>query len=488
MDNGAPRPVMRRQLRIDGRDRQSAVAGFPFAIVASCVLGTALGFVVVSPGLALSVTVAFSMLVLAVTVSRLGLKSVGAGRGVSEEWLVEQQRSAILPGFAARFWPSAIVALIPVTFLSGSAWLLGFRPSGFAWLILLAYSTALMLHHRPTPTALAYSSPLSLFLSGALVSLAWSSDIRIGIQTLAQFGTVLVVYLVGTSLGSSHQMPTRQMRQVAWLGLGIAAAIALPPKVIEAAPDLTGPATRSLAITLVPLLVFSSLGLKNWKAEMAAAGLALVICLATGSRTATVVVAASICISAALRQNRRNFALICAAIAVAGYFVVNSDAFKQRMFHSGEGSLADIVTLHPNFDTAGRVDLWFGLVDECRPSRWLGQGFGSADRLTADLTAGVLRQPHNDYLRIFCDTGLIGSILFWAFILAVLLRASRVLRLPVDSPDRSWAVGTFQLSAALLLFAISDNVLIYTAQFMAPAALVFSQSDVVFSRQRMSSS
>ena len=94
---------------------------------------------------------------------------------------------------------------------------------------------------------------------------------------------------------------------------------------------------------------------------------------------------------------------------------------------------------------------------------------------------GGFGQPHNDYLRTYCDTGLVGTILFWGFFLAAGVRS---LTLAVRGTDRQLHAAAGLLVLAFAMFAMTDNPMIYTAHFMTPLAAILGLSDATYQRRR----
>jgi teichuronic acid biosynthesis protein TuaE len=101
-------------------------------------------------------------------------------------------------------------------------------------------------------------------------------------------------------------------------------------------------------------------------------------------------------------------------------------------------------------DPNGRDRLWRGYLDEFLGSPLFGRGLGAAEHGTYH---GL---PHNAYLRLLVDGGLVGAALYG---IAVLLWAWRVLE--VVRPGERAFVGALFL--ALGAYAFTDNVLIMPA-------------------------
>jgi O-antigen ligase len=106
---------------------------------------------------------------------------------------------------------------------------------------------------------------------------------------------------------------------------------------------------------------------------------------------------------------------------------------------------------------------------------------GASYLISIDISGGGFGQPHNDYIRTYCDTGLLGTIGFWGFFLAAGVRSAR---LAVRGPDRRLHAAAGLLVLAFALFALTDNPMVYTAHFMTPLAIVLGLSDATYQRNR----
>ena len=114
-----------------------------------------------------------------------------------------------------------------------------------------------------------------------------------------------------------------------------------------------------------------------------------------------------------------------------------------------------------------------------------GEGFGGYQRLTVkefgyqDLTFSTIRRngagaissigfaAHNDYVKLYVETGVPGVILWVAVLIGVVLTAAHAARVPGLRP---WAVAVAALAAAFALMSASDNIQGYAV----PVAILFA--------------
>ncbi|HOJ33537.1 MAG TPA: O-antigen ligase family protein [Candidatus Hydrogenedentes bacterium] len=113
-------------------------------------------------------------------------------------------------------------------------------------------------------------------------------------------------------------------------------------------------------------------------------------------------------------------------------------------------------------------DYWF---------RGIGLGnFGVIYPRYQFLGAGDVKQAHNDYLQIFCETGILGVLVFCAFWGSILFYGVRVLQRTKDAGNKLFAAGLFGGVFAFLLHSLVDfnfyNPSLATFQYLMAGLLV----------------
>ena len=206
--------------------------------------------------------------------------------------------------------------------------------------------------------------------------------------------------------------------------------------------------TKEFLPRLLPYLLFVEIVLSESRTAIAVAAVLLLVTAFRGRRQSTRVLRLS--------------ALIALTIGISAWTVMNVPSIQDRLF-SGDQFQGFGFTLN----TEGRAVLWRWVLDDIATSPWLGHGAGHATNVirTAALTAG---EPHNDYLRILDDFGLVGLVLWLISIVSVIVRAIMIGR--AYGSDKAY-------TAALAIFAVSvvaatDNVLIYYFAMLPLGALL----------------
>lgn len=124
----------------------------------------------------------------------------------------------------------------------------------------------------------------------------------------------------------------------------------------------------------------------------------------------------------------------------------------------------------------GRFNFWPVLLHHFAPLHLFGAGLGSADRLVEVATNGYLTTPHNIYLELLYDTGIIGVTLF-ALILLVPL--AQLLRHRADGPEgRGMRALGVALIVSSLTFSITESLLnsLFSVFFYLLFSIPFSRA------------
>jgi hypothetical protein len=369
-----------------------------------------------------------------------------------------------------------VFLVIPATFLQNR--IAGFQFSGWSWILLFGFLAPLTLTEPVRPAAVRLLLPYLLFLLFACASLAWvdyfGDSASSGRQFLVQLVVPVLAYLVAWRVRDAAQLWSR-LQRTSLIALALAAvAVALT------FGDLQGPfgiqlAPRALSMSLVVLFLVATASSTSWRYTCLIGGLVIAMTLATGSRMATAVLLLMLLTSPSLKVRWQARIAMAVLIALLVQSLSTTETFKQRFFFDEDANLLDVVTLSDQLNTAGRRELWPRLWDECRPVSLTGFGIGASYGLTIKITNHSINQPHNDYIRIYCDVGWPGSVLFWGFFGWAMLRSWQACL-----GRRRWAQlhgVAAQAVLALLILAITDNPLPYTVQFMVPIAIILGISD-----------
>lgn len=164
------------------------------------------------------------------------------------------------------------------------------------------------------------------------------------------------------------------------------------------------------------------------------------------------------------KRRIRNAAL-CVLVVAAGAWAVTSWAPLRDRFTQGDLS-ASVAGIKIN--TEGRTQVWDVLWAGVQNEPLIGHGPGSASALSVSLDP-AFDNPHNDYLRLLYDFGIVGLVLFAWFA----TRITRLLRhVRKRSSDFIPAAAGLNAGLAILILMATDNPLDY-AFVMIPLGAMF---------------
>jgi O-antigen ligase len=368
---------------------------------------------------------------------------------------------------AAVVLPIAFGVAMPLTLFHIGAVV---HATAWAWFLDLAVIGSLAMVEPLHPRAVRYLLPYVAFIGYCVLSLAWTPDLSKGVLTLLQVTVPALAYLVAWRLAGRAEEFMARIAQACMLALGLVVVLWLFG---VAGVEPLSLAVRPAAISLAVIFVGISLGTHSRHLTVLAGLTAILVAGLTGSRSATAVLLILLICSPTLglRAHWRVGIALLVVVAVVG--LSHTEAFKERFFFDRNASLVDALTFSGELNTAGRREVWPRLAERCASSAAVGNGIGAAAGIAKSL--GNFGEPHNDYLRTYCDVGIGGSILFWGFFLFALVRCFRRARRAVD--QRPLQAGAGLLVLAFMLDAITDNPMVYTGHFLVPVAIILGLAD-----------
>ena len=363
-------------------------------------------------------------------------------------------------------WAMAILSFFAVS-VAG----LAIRP----WMAVGAVTLPLVLLLPLNVRAVRLLGPYITLCIYELLSLAWTPNFTTGTTIVIQLVLPLLAYLVAWRARPADVLAVAANFALAGLVIGAGIGALWLAGVID---DKIVP-VRSTAIGIVVLYVVASLKPPTMRRMLLTGGLALAMTLATGSRMAAAVTLMLMLFSPAMLMTGSAKRFAVASLAVVAILVGSQTAaFQERFFFSSGGaSLKDVVTLSGNLNTAGRRELWPALIRTCSAEPIRGLGAGSGSDVASKLSGGVLSHPHDDYLRVYCDAGWVGEVLFIAFLVWAFVRSLRGALTRRDGTTRALHMAAAQLVLAYAVLAITDNPMVYGGQLGIPLCIILAMSD-----------
>ena len=309
-------------------------------------------------------------------------------------------------------------------------------------------------YHSALPLA------MKLFTVWAVVMLIARPSVE-GLQNVAvyiMFAATIPIVAASSSAGTADWM----INAFRWVSI-IVGAIAATQSLTGV--EIYGP--RSVALLLVVLVAVALVMPKRSKFDKALPFLLTAACALTLSRTAFFVAVILIPLSMLLTAGRDRVVKLL-AVAIPSYYVmyllVTSWAPLRDRFLEGDAAYSFGGV---SVNTSGRTVLWEMTTDSWHSAYWTGHGPGASSAMISARFDNI-SHPHNEYLRMLNDFGVIGFLLFVVGLLALIVtawRRARKLGHPIHKATTLALIGVTAVS-------FTDNVFVYPFVMLPVAVLV----------------
>lgn len=142
------------------------------------------------------------------------------------------------------------------------------------------------------------------------------------------------------------------------------------------------------------------------------------------------------------------------------WFMLTQVAFVTNRFIIGDGYTLFGIPIN----TSGRYVIWELTIKSWEESPWFGNGPGSSQVMLSKYFDGQIAHPHNEYLRLLHDTGIVGLALWLAGIVAILMAAVRRNRAATRADEKVAHTAAILSVVTIMLASLTDNVTITVFQ------------------------
>jgi len=329
----------------------------------------------------------------------------------------------------------------------------GFNMSGWTWLGGFLCGAVVLLQTGTGQVAMPFQYWMPWVAMVLLYLSPWFDN---ALQSAAQIVCPLLVGMAASTLRPSQQQLdslAKTFRAVAVAFLAAVVVIRLPMLLMGRLPEAISAMIFQSFFLCSYLLQRKKIDLVLYLACAAVPVIALTRGPVLGSMALVLLTLAPLSLSRRL--------LIAVLAILIGLGVFYSARFQQKMFWSGRGTLSDVSFDNPNMRTHTRDLMWRRLWTGVQEKPWLGHG-GNADA-TDLLAAGFPTYlPHNDWVRILFNYGIVGCALYVAAMLLQLLHG------------RQWA-GVAPPSTQVFLYAALTGFVPYMAVMFTDNILIYAQ-------------
>ncbi|MFC5472180.1 O-antigen ligase family protein [Cohnella suwonensis] len=333
--------------------------------------------------------------------------------------------------------------------------------------------------NRPISSiSLVHTLSFAYFLIWCLASFIWHDITKQGIQNIfvfmSFFGIILVVsreYAINPGLQS-------RIQKVFKISSALSILLYLPTLFLTGLGNGILISSRSFALFGLICLAYLLVEWRYSKQKFwffASIGMMIIITLSL-SRTAMVTGVVMMILSRyrffGLRNKMKFFMVVFISIVLLLSTIFYFEPVKSRFF---EGDTSMSIGAIP-INAMGRTQIWETVLQSFWLSPIVGNGAGAAEEVLKQKLI-TETQPHNDYLRILHDYGIVGFS-FWVIAFVGLLLATWRSWRTADYLNHSSArnhMAAFLAIVSIAFASMTDNVVVYIF-VMAPAAILIGLS------------
>jgi O-antigen ligase len=359
---------------------------------------------------------------------------------------------------------------------AGSFSIIGFRACGWVWIITCLVSILLILLRRRRSLIFPYMMWIPFF-----IYIAFRSDFTYR-PDVQRFFILLTPILTGIAISTLRIRNLETLRKAFYAILFITflnyIAACVQSGSIKGFSSWNVPQGFCMTLVLTAIV-----GIVDWSYGNRRGLICLVaswlICLFTVSRMPILLIPFMVIIGPSNLSKSIRLLLVSCIIAVSFYSFFNLTSFRELIFRENmvaTGQLDDVLELDKNVvNSSGRLWVWPYYFNAIKKRPIFGYG-GTASSIFGKEKLKWASHPHNEYIRLFFDYGLVGFLLY-AIPYGLLLKTCYKRFLHVSSEIKwLYAVGAGGLLGGIIL-GITGNVLMYVAWY---GNLLFATIGVAF--------
>ena len=353
-----------------------------------------------------------------------------------------------------------------------------------------AFSGALIVALWPRSTARqavrALTPFLGLLLLGLLSTIGWGEHSIGAIQSILVIFVFIICVLSGFEIAERDSAPGQFAAKV--FGGGSIVALALYAASLAAGGVGSGAVIGNRSFALFALLAIAW-GVAGWRyhARLGCtltmlSGLFILLSLSRVAFAAGLI----ICCLAWLNPRTfggwlRFFAIISVALGSAYLAVQMVHPLHDRIYAGDVQSIGGGISIN----LEGRSEVWATTWHSYLTSPYIGHGAGTADSLITRVYSGSIGHPHNDYLGLLHDYGLLGAVLWVVGYAGLLIRSWRAWhrrrtgvghdQAPESNDERRIHAAAFLSLIGVAIAMITDNPIDYLF-VMAPLGVLVGLS------------
>ena len=284
-----------------------------------------------------------------------------------------------------------------------------------------------------------------------------------GIQNTIVIISSILAFIIAAQVAKSIRAPSRAIVRAILIAIWIPATIYMLATPVLGLGHREIFAPRSIAgVLLIGIAVHCGYWRHGSRKDFWLALVLYAVIVLSLSRTA-MGTGLGVFILAQIRLNSftgwlRMIAVLSVAAGIGVFMLLNFEPVRQRFF---TGDLSAAVGGVP-INMMGRIGVWNTVISSALEAPITGKGPGSSSKALSIVFDNIL-QPHNDYLRLWHDYGVIGVMLWFSAFGAMMTACRRQYTRFRNSGAKETSLGAaaFLAQVTLLALMLTDNVLIY---------------------------
>lgn len=300
------------------------------------------------------------------------------------------------------------------------------------------------------------------------IGLSYTESITYGIRVILKYMYPLLVMLFASSVVRNWEVYIKSVKGARLIAL-ISLVFTFIPFIGFLVPGVFWYGTAR-AINYISMMMLS-LGLYFYfgrnKKDLFFSILFTIPCLIWVFRTSIMGTVFALMVFSFFRYKLKSLPIIFLIFVLGLSSVFFIPAIKKKMFKSEDITIQDFIggnVSKDDINSNARFAMWEYLENNFYNNKELtGSGTGCVqNHMYNNFVFGGLKVPHNDFVQIRCDNGLIGYILYLMIVISVVIHSFIIYnryRLPVIKLSSIVAGSTI---AGVVLTMVSDNVVNYS--------------------------
>lgn len=371
-----------------------------------------------------------------------------------------------------------IIVLTTILAGAGNLSVADFKICGWAWAIVLLISLGYLFLKRQQPFSAIWFAWAPFFIYVLFRSDMTNKD------DLQRFAILLTPVLAGMAVSSLRFGNIEKVQRYFYILLYLTTANYLVAFIQTG--ESNGFTTWNIPHGFCMTLTLTAIaGVVDWargiKRGLHALGISYLICFLTVSRMPILTIP-FLMLFGPFTISRKKKVGIAIFLCLAAIYAFTLQPVRENIFrkHSGlleAGTYRDVIELDPAVvSSGGRLTAWPYYFDMIKERPFWGYG-GTATVKFGNFMFGGWSHPHNDYIRLLFDYGIVGLILYLSPYVLLLIKCYRRIRFEADDVRWLYRVSAGGLLAGLILM-ITGNAMMYVAWF---GNLLFATIGAAFS-------